>query len=684
MTNRLAHETSPYLQQHAENPVEWHPWDQEALQLARRRERPILLSIGYSACHWCHVMAHESFEDQATAELMNRLFVNIKVDREERPDLDKIYQAAHYLIARRPGGWPLTVFLDADTHLPIFAGTYFPREQFRELLRRVDEFARTHAEDIETQGEAIRQALASLDPSADAGAVPDFGDAPLELARNQLESSFDSEFGGFGGAPKFPHPTNIETLLSAWRATAESKSPDLKSLYMATFTLTRMASGGLFDQLGGGFFRYSVDRYWAIPHFEKMLYDNAALLTIYCDAHAATGEPFFARIASETADWAIRDMQDPAGGYYATLDADSEGEEGLFYLWTPSEMQNLLTPEESRVALEHYGMSSAPNFEGKAWHLHAAVAIDNLESGLSPTDAQAALESARGKLLAARGARIWPGRDEKILTSWNGLMIKAMARASRVLERPDLAESADAAARFVRQSLWKDGRLLASFKDGRARFAAYLDDYAFMADGLLELLRCRWNTRDLDFACELVEVLLDRFQDPDGGFFFTADDHETLIHRPKPFSDEATPAGNGVAASVLLKLGHLLGETRYIDAAHGTLRAAWPAVSDYPHAHGTLLAALRDVLAEPETIVIRGTPEASTPWARYVNAGFNPGRLCFTIPEDAADLPALLAAREPRDDVTAYFCRGMTCSEPITNLEDLASSLGETARRTLA
>ncbi len=676
MTNKLAEESSPYLLQHANNPVDWFAWNEEALQLAREADKPILLSIGYSACHWCHVMAHECFEDEDTATLMNSLFVNIKVDREERPDLDKIYQSAHYLISRTPGGWPLTVFLSADGQLPIFTGTYFPREQFKELLRRVESFSRSHADDIKSQGERLQNALSSLDPSARAGDTVEFSEKPLLLSREQLEKSFDSEYGGFGGAPKFPHPTNIEALLSAWRATAESASPDLRALLMATLTLSRMAAGGLYDHVGGGFFRYSVDERWAIPHFEKMLYDNAALLTVYSDGHAATGDASFGSVAGETAEWIIRDMQDPSGGYYATLDADSEGEEGRFYLWTPAEFDALLTAEESSVARQHYGLDLNPNFERRAWHLHASVPVDSLSGQLSPSRAQAAFESARGKLLATRNSRVWPGRDEKILASWNGLMIKAMATAARVLEREDLAESACRAADFVHGKLWNNGRLFASFKDQRARFPAYLDDYAFLANGLVELLRYRWNSGYITWACRLVDVLLERFEDANGGFFFTADDHEALLHRPKPFSDEATPSGNGIAAQVLLRLGHLLGETRYIDAAERTLRAAWPALEEHPQAHGALLEALRGFLAPTEIIIIRGEPDALASWRRYVNAGYNPGRMSFVIPNDVEALPGLLEERVPRGEAVAYVCQGMVCRAPVTSLDELATVLG--------
>ncbi len=679
MANRLAKETSPYLLQHAENPVDWFAWNEEALQLARQKNKPILLSIGYSACHWCHIMAHECFEDEDTAKLMNRLFVNIKVDREERPDLDKIYQSAHHLISRSPGGWPLTVFLTADGHLPIFTGTYFPRKVFTDVLTRVESFSRAHDGDIRSQGKILRDVLANLDPSARAGDSAELTEQPIRLARQQLEASFDSDYGGFGAAPKFPHPTHIESLLSTWRATAEAKNPDLHALYMATLSLSRMATGGLYDQLGGGFYRYSVDQRWAIPHFEKMLYDNAALLTVYSDGFAATGESLFGRIVGETADWICRDMQDPSGGYYATLDADSEGEEGRFYLWTRNQFDELLTAQESAVAREHYGLDLDANFEGEAWHLHAAVPIDDLSTATSRTRAQETLDSARDKLLTSRETRVWPGRDEKVLVSWNGLMIKAMARAARVLGRNDLAESACRSADFIHAQLWLDERLLASFKDQRARFPAYLDDYAFLADGLVELLRYRWRSEYLTFACQLLDVLLARFEDPNGGFFFTADDHETLIHRPKPFSDDATPSGNGIAAQVLLQLGHLLGETRYIDAAERTLRAAWPALGEHPQAHGTLLQALRGFLAPPENVVIRGDPDELADWQRYVSAGYNPGRSSFVIPADAKQLPGLLAERAPQGDGVAYICQGMKCRAPVSNLEELAATLGSVA-----
>jgi len=622
-------------------------------------------------------MAHECFEDRETATLMNELFVNIKIDREERPDIDKIYQSAHQLISRSPGGWPLTIFITADGHLPIFTGTYFPPEQFKEVLKRVEAFAGSHDKQIRSQGEVLKDVLAKLDTSSSGNDIEALTDKPIQLAREQLEASFDTENGGFGAAPKFPHPTNIHALLTTWRDTAEAKTPNLHALYMATLTLSRMATRGLYDQLGGGFFRYSVDQRWAIPHFEKMLYDNAALLAVYADAHAATGEELFATVAAETAEWTMRDMQNDQGGYYSTLDADSEGSEGLFYLWTPAQLEELLTDDEFSIASEHYGFDSKPNFEGVAWHLHASVPLDQISSSIPLPRAQDLLNSARAKLLDHRNNRVWPSRDEKILVSWNGLMIKAMARTARVLRRDDLGQSATLAVDFLRDNLWVNGRLLASYKDQRARFPAYLDDYAFLADGLLELLRYRWRTEDLLFACELMDVLIERFSDPRGGFFFTADDHETLIHRPKPFADEATPSGNGIAAQVLLALGHLLGEIRYLDAAEGILLAAGEVLTEHGQAHGTLLRALRDHLRPPQTIVMRGDPEVLSSWQRYTSAGYNPGRDSYVIPTDSGALPGLLEKRVAGDEAVAYVCQGMECRAPVTSLEDLVAILSE-------
>jgi uncharacterized protein len=684
--NRLAGETSPYLLQHADNPVDWYPWGEAALAKAREEDKPILLSIGYSACHWCHVMAHESFEDASTAALMNELFVNIKVDREERPDLDKIYQIAQQMITHGAGGWPLTMFLSPDAQQPFFGGTYFPKEPrygmpaFSEILRRVAEYYRGHGSEITAQNEQLKTALSSLTPQAAADGLM-LDTSPLSLARSVLEKGFDPEFGGFTGAPKFPHATMIERCLRQWYATRNDDS-DLRSLYMASLTLTRMAEGGLYDQLGGGFSRYSVDGSWMIPHFEKMLYDNAQLLCEYSRASLATGEPLFARIAAETADWAIRDMRSPEGAFYSSLDADSAGHEGQFYVWTPAEVQSLLTPEEFAAFSRRFGLDREANFEGQ-WHLHCYESIEAIAIALGESTAaiETLIDAARRKLLATRILRVWPARDEKILTSWNALMIKGLAIAARVLRRPDLAEAASRAVDFLRHKLWRDGRLLATYKDGRAHLPAYLDDYAFLAEALLELLQTRWRSSDLEFAQQLIGVLRSQFEDSEvGGFFFTAQDHEQLIHRSKSYPDESLPSGNGAAAVVLCRFGLLLGELPYLDSAERTVRSAWGALQEYPQAHMSLMNALEDLLGSTEILIIRGDAAAAASWSEQLGALYAPTRMIFAIPSDAAALPAALADKPPQTGVVAYICSGMTCSAPMTSLPELTRQL--TARIT--
>jgi hypothetical protein len=678
MPNALSQETSPYLLQHADNPVDWHPWNPAALELARSTDKPILLSVGYSACHWCHVMAHESFEDAETAALMNALFVNIKVDREERPDLDRIYQLAQQMFTGRAGGWPLTMFLTPDDHMPIFAGTYFPKSPnygmpaFRDVLARVEAYYRVQRDEIRRNGQSLVDALRSLDVGAADSAVQFTRDA-LALARRKLGETFDARHGGFGEAPKFPHPSNLDFLLGRWQQSRIAGEEDSGAGRMVTFSLTKMALSGLYDHLGGGFFRYCVDREWRIPHFEKMLYDNAALLATYSDAYAATFDALYADVASATADWVLRDMRDTRGGFYATLDADSEGHEGKFYVWTPADFDALLDADEAAVAKGHYGLTAPANFEGKAWHLRVAGEVD----AAMPDTTR--LASARAKLLAARELRVWPGRDDKLLVAWNGLMIAALAKAARALRRPDLAAAATRAVDFIRTELWRDGRLKAVYKDGRARFAAYLDDHAFLAAGLVELLQCRWRSADLAFAQDLIEVLLGHFADARGGFFFTADDHEPLIHRPKPLADEAIPSGNAVAAGVLTDLGHLLGEPRYLDAAAAALRAAWPSIESYPHAHATFLRVLERHLTPPELVILRGAGTELAAWQTAAQSGYHAHRLVFAIPDDARDLPGLLASRRATPSGVAYVCRGTECQAPLTRLEELQAALAPAA-----
>jgi uncharacterized protein YyaL (SSP411 family) len=686
--NRLAAETSPYLLQHADNPVDWYPWGEQALLAAQQQNKPILLSIGYSACHWCHVMAHESFEDPATAALMNQLFVNIKVDREERPDLDKIYQVAQQLITQGNGGWPLTMFLTPGGQTPFFGGTYFPKEArygmpaFGDLLRRVAQYYHSHGAEIAAQNAQLKLAFTRLEAEPAAGNIT-LDPSPLREARTALEQSFDGEFGGFSRAPKFPHPGSIERCLRHWYGSAGDTSPDLKALYMASLTLTRMAEGGLYDQLGGGFSRYSVDSQWMIPHFEKMLYDNAQLLCEYSRAALATGEALFARIAGETADWVLRDMRSPQGGFYSSLDADSEGHEGKFYVWTVSEVQARLTAQEFAAFSRRFGLDRGANFEGE-WHLHIYETVDATAAALgeSAQAVTALIESARAKLLQVRTLRIWPARDEKILTAWNALMIKGLAIASRVLRRPDLADAATAAVDFIHHTLWRDGRLLATTKDGRAHLPAYLDDYAFLADALLELLHTRWRGSDLEFARQLTEVMLSQFQDTAaGGFFFTAADHEQLIHRSKTFSDDSLPSGNGIAASVLCRLGYLLGELPYLDAAERTLRAGWPMLQQYPQAHMSLANALEDFLTSVQILIIRGDAPEIQRWAAELGALYSPTRMIFAIPGDAADLPPALAAKRATAGTVAYVCTGMACSAPLTDVSQIARELASRIQR---
>ncbi len=685
--NRLRSESSPYLQQHADNPVDWYPWGQEALTLAKESGKPILLSIGYSACHWCHVMAHESFEDEATAALMNKLFVNIKVDREERPDLDMIYQKAHQLLTQRPGGWPLTMFIDPEEQRPFFGGTYFPDKArynmpaFTDLITRVAAYFNDEKEEIRSQGQQLVGVFTRLDPGPPSDRDK-LTTAPLQSAQQQIAQNFDREYGGTGDAPKFPHPSTLDRVLRHWRDSAHGDEPDIDALFMVTLSLTRMAEGGLYDQLGGGFCRYSVDRFWQIPHFEKMLYDNGPLLALYAQAYLATGESLFARTARDTADWIIADMQSPEGGFYSSRDADSAGGEGLFYVWTPDEVQNLLTAEQYAIFAPYFGLNVAANFEGK-WHLTVRESVKTLAdvTGKTETELVKTIDAARATLLTARAQRIAPDRDEKQLTSWNALAIRGLAIAGRALEQPDHIKAAQKAADFIFENLLQDGRLLASHKNGRSKFAAYLDDHAFLLDALLELLQAQWNSRYMEFAITLADLLLEHFYDGEaGGFYFTADDHETLMHRLKPLADEAMPSGNGIAAFALQRLGFILGETRYLDAAEKTLRFAWRAMDEYPHGHVSLITALEEYLHHPETIILRGEESEISRWLSSAAKLYAPRRLIFAIPADAENLPGALSERKAKDGETlAYRCIGSQCSLPINSWDALAIELSEAA-----
>jgi uncharacterized protein YyaL (SSP411 family) len=681
-TNRLIHETSPYLQQHAHNPVDWYPWGSEALQKARHENKPILVSIGYSACHWCHVMEHESFEDEEVARVMNELFVCIKVDREERPDLDKIYQTAHQVLAQRAGGWPLNMFLTPDDQMPFFGGTYFPKTSkyglpaFTDLLRHVAEVYAKKPDAIREQNDSLRGIFVRLQPEGPAPGVH-IGPEVLDAAYAELQRQFDARLGGFGKAPKFPHPASLEFCLHRWARSTRNGAEDKEALRMARDTFTAMANGGIYDQVGGGFCRYSVDERWEIPHFEKMLYDNAQLLALYADIWLATGDPRFQRVAVETAEWVMREMQSPDGGYYSALDADSEGHEGRFYVWSREEIRQRVSPEEWDVVEQRFGLRGTPNFEGH-WHLNVrADSVAIAERMLcSESDVTALLESARQKLFTAREQRIRPGRDEKILTSWNALMIKGMSRAGRILERPDFIASAARAMDFIRNQLWRSDRLLATHKDGKSHLNAYLDDYVFLVEGGLSLLQASFRRPDLDFIMVLADTVLEHFEDDNqGGFYFTGDDHEKLVYRPKPASDDAIPSGNGMAALAFLRLGHLLGNLNYLNAADRTLAAMYASVRQEPASHGTLLLALEEQLYPAQTVVLRGEPEAMKSWQARANRDYRPHRLLFAIPANCEKLPGLLAEHTARSQVTAYVCAGHACLAPVTDLAEFESAL---------
>ncbi len=677
--NHLSDETSPYLRQHADNPVEWYPWCGEALERARSEDKPILLSIGYSACHWCHVMAHESFEDQATADVMNRLFINIKVDREERPDLDKIYQLAHQILTQRPGGWPLNMFLTPHDHIPYFGGTYFPKKPkynmpaFVSLLHQVADYYREQKQAIAqfgTQFTATIQTIAETSGGTATTPAPDL----LHQAREAIGRDFDPEHGGFGQAPKFPHATSIEFLLRYWALT---DGADASTLEMVTTTLKKMAEGGLYDQLGGGFCRYSVDDEWLIPHFEKMLYDNGALLALYCQAWQATQDPLFKNVVLETAEWVMREMQSPEGGYYSSLDADSEGEEGRFYVWDREEVKSLLTEQEFTLVEQRYGLDRPANFEGR-WHLHVARPLSALGRELQSVDAEALLAAARKKLFGAREQRVRPGLDDKILTSWNALMIKGMTVAGRLFERDDLIDSAQRALDFLKTTVWRNGRLLATYKDGKAHLNAYLDDYAFLIAAILESLQTRWRSSDLLWAQDIAAAMLAHFKDQsDGGFFFTSGDHEPLFHRPKPMTDESTPAGNAIAAYALTRLGHLLGAGEYSEAAERTIAAATDAVKRIPQAHSAFLIALEEMLNPPRIIVIRG--QAMDEWNSRLRQLYAPRQLCFAIHAHEAQLPGVLAERKPMTDTVAYVCTETACLPPAESWQVLSEQLDRSA-----
>ena len=671
MPNRLAAESSLYLRQHADNPVDWWAWNDAALAQARAADSPVLLSIGYSACHWCHVMAHESFEDAATGALMNRLFVNIKVDREERPDLDRIYQLAHQALNRRGGGWPLTVFLDPHTLLPFYVGTYFPKQPrygmpaFSEVLHGVRQWWDKQREQVTQQNDALRGFLADYgNEAAHAGAL---GDAPLTTARARMQSSFDPAHGGHRGAPKFPPCGELELQL-AW-----AREGDKSAAAMAAATMSRMATRGLCDHLAGGFFRYCVDERWDIPHFEKMLYDNALLLPLYAEAAAAFDSPVFRAAADGTVKWLRTEMRAEGGGFCSALDADSEGEEGRFYLWTREEFAELDTATRE-LALRRFGLDRPPNFEDERWHLHlAATAAELAAPGNDETAINTSLASAQRQLLAIRNQRIRPARDDKRLCAWNALLCSGLARAGNALQNDDWIDEAAALIDLFARAIDERGRLPAVLgKPG----PGFLDDHAFALQACLDLLRVRWSGAALSLATRLAETLLRDFADSErGGFHFTAHDHEALPQRPKPWLDESTPSGNGVAARALQELGLLLGEPRYLDAAEACLRAGWSAIGELPQAASSMLQALREWQAPTPQVVIRGDMPVLQRWRDALRAEWPHPLRIYAMADADEQLPAALAAKPRHAQGAATLCRGTTCYASETEVRTLLAQL---------
>ena len=666
MPNHLIHETSPYLLQHAENPVDWYPWGEEAFEKARRENKPVLLSIGYSACHWCHVMAHESFEDEQIAQLMNENFVNIKVDREERPDLDQIYMSAVQMMTHH-GGWPMTVFLTPDA-VPFYGGTYFPPEDrynmpgFPKVLIGVAEAYRDRQDDIRETGTSLVNELKRL--SATGGSDYPIEPELLDAAYAGIVRTYDSINGGFGGAPKFPPAMTLEFLL---RTHARTGNRD--ALEMVSHTCRKMANGGIYDQLGGGFHRYSTDARWLVPHFEKMLYDNALLSRLYLHYFQVSEEAFARETVEGILDYVLREMTHAEGGFYSTQDADSEGHEGKFFVWTMDEIRAALGEDDARIFSAYYNITDTGNFEGKN--------IPNVTRTAEP-EWRASLEESKRKLFGLREQRIKPDRDEKVLTAWNGLMLASFAEAGVVLNRPDYTNAARRNAEFVLSNLRRDGSLLRTWKDGVAKFNAYLEDYAFLIEGLVTLFETTGESRWLNEALALTDRMIREFWDEDaGGFFFTGKSHESLIVRSKDYFDNATPSGNSVAALVLARLATLTNKESYRNLAIAVLREVGDQIRRYPSGFGYALSAADFLLSTPKEIAIVGKDAAdielllAETWRRYL-----PNKVVApSIAGDTATIPLLENRPLVNDLATAYVCEHYTCKQPVTEISALREQL---------
>ncbi len=659
--NRLKDEKSDYLLQHADNPVDWYPWTEAAFKKAEQEDKPIILSIGYSACHWCHVMAHESFEDETTADIMNKFFINIKLDKEERPDLDKIYQMSQTIITGKTGGWPLTVFM-TPKKLPFFAGTYFPNTErhglpsFKDILTRVNDFYVDKKKDIELQNIQIRNIFDSLNNCQVSKNIVD--DKLMETVKSELLASIDKVHGGFGSAPKFPHTNNLDFLIKV------CNKNDREILDAINLTLMRMCCSGIYDHLKGGFFRYSVDELWMIPHFEKMLYDNGPLISLLANAYKITDNIVYLNKLSQTCDWVIDEMQSKNGGYYSTIDADSENHEGKFYVWSIDELKELLTHDDLEIFKKMFVVYDKPNFEG-AYHLH--VTKTN-ESFYLDNIVPASLIC--NKLLDARDERVRPNTDKKILVSWNALMIEGMIAAYKVSGDERYFESAKKSFNFIRDNMWKKNKLYACYHD-KEYFNAYLDDYAFLAKSCIELLKIEWRDSNFDFLIKLTDILMNDFQDHDnGGFYFTSLNHEELIYRPKSYMDESLPSGNSVVVDVLSELYELLGESRYIDAVENTIRSAHDSLDRSTFSHCSLLLAAPKTMNSKRLIIIRCKQDNLKDIQNKINKVSKLNDNVYFIPNEIEVDKKSLSDKVTKGEFTAYICQNNICSQPISSLDE--------------
>jgi uncharacterized protein YyaL (SSP411 family) len=674
-TNRLIHETSPYLLQHAHNPVDWHPWGEDAFQKARSENKPILLSIGYSACHWCHVMERESFEDEKIAALMNELFVNIKVDREERPDLDEIYMNAVQMLTGR-GGWPMTMFLTPDGK-PFYGGTYFPPDDrqgmpgFPRILMGVSQAYRDRPEDVEKSVMQILSALQRMSETHDA--AQNFVATIIADSCEKIARAYDSENGGLGQAPKFPNAGVYELFLRHYH---HSKSE--RYLEMVVHTLTRMAHGGIYDHLGGGFHRYSVDAKWLVPHFEKMLYDNAQLVRIYAQAYMITHEPLFKSVVDETVGYLLREMLHSEGGFYSTQDADSEGEEGKFFVWTPEEINRLVGEEDGEIFCRIYDVSEQGNFEEKNI-LHPILTIEQASKFFRKdrSEIETLVARVKQKLFAERDKRIKPFRDEKIIAAWNGLTLSGLGEAIKISDNPAYIEAANRTVEFVFSKMFRDGFLLHTYKDSQAKLLGYLDDYAFVAVGLLDLYEAIFDRSALQRSIQLADIMIREFADENGGgFFYTGKSHEQLVSRTKPVFDASIPSGNALATQLLLRLYYITGKEEYLNRAESVLRSYYYAMESQPFGFAHMLCASDLYLNKPKEIVVVGKLDDPPTVAlmKQIHEYYLPNKILqLANPEEPLEniSPLLQGKTQVKDLPTIYVCHNFTCSAPVTSWAEL-------------